>query len=43
MSCACTEKFLSIGQARLHEQEERKLGVRMQAGIAGARSAEQST
>ncbi len=43
MSCACTDEFLSIGQANLHEQEERQLGMRMQEGIARARSAKQST
>ncbi len=33
MSRACTSEFVSIGQANLHEQEERKLGMRMQVGL----------
>ncbi len=33
MSRACTSEFVSIGQANLHEQEERQLGMRMQVGL----------
>ena len=39
---ACTHRHMDIGRASQYEQEERQLGLRILAAIAGARSAEQS-
>ncbi len=43
MSHACMSEFTDIGRADLYEHKGRKAGVRIQAAIAGARRAEQST